>query len=800
MTSRNIWIVVACCAASAYAEPTVTSDGTSYEIVDSMLKITVPAGKTNEVADAGLTPLVNNDVTSVEKYGLGSIVINADILAYTGDIHVKEGTWRVVDSKGLGKLSKDSLADDVGKVYVSDGATLESKCSENPKYMGKQIHVSGYGVGGNGALLVSSDVACGSSTWGSNLILEGDTFANSTAAYWCFNTAGSHKDGYITFQGHDFIVSGGTNKNPYVVFSRVNSTDLGRVVLTNNANFRFQGINNLKAVNGVTGTIVVNPGCTISGNGWNGRIEWDVLWNTEKYLLPNPYSTEDDPVTNKCSFHGGLHLNDGLKSTVATGGGLGLFGPVSGQGKIYIANEKDVPPTNLLWIANSGNTFSGELECKNVRIMLPVNGALPMTTSLRMTDCQISFKNENYTLPNAALTNAKDCVISGGQGKWTRFEKGGTGTLTYDSAVGADVFVVGDGVVRLNVDSMRAAKAGLIEGVDYYAATDLTSAIKNMETGKVATAYAIQSNLRAMTSNNLIDIRNPEGYDTDPNLRYSNITYSGYLWNRENVDKTVTFACHVGSSAYMWLDGELILSKSHVATISGVAAKKTVVLTPGHHRILTTNYAKTHDGGITWSATNFNWNAMGLRWDPQGRDATNHEYYVKMEDPGDGSLFAWALPEENVAHPLDPSTTVCGLPEFKTLRFAGSSGVLDVAEYSLAVENLEGFPAVQNGGDAFTVTKKWTLDMNDVIGGRKATALPLMFGEDAELELTNAKAAIRGMNLQQGAKWMIAESTKEILGNLSVKDSSLVRNWKVSIEDDKVYLKYVPTGTVVILR
>ena len=801
MTSRNIWIVVACCAVSAYAEPTVTSDGTSYEIVDSMLKITVPAGKTNEVADAGLTHLVNNDVTSVEKHGLGSIVINADILDYTGDICVKEGTWRVVDSKGLGKLSNNALAEDVGKVFVSDGATLESKCTEKPKYTGKQIHVSVYGVDRKGALLVSGNVNCDSCTWGSNLILEGDTYASSISeAWWMLNNASYPDGGYLTFNGHDFIVDGGLSANRYVILSRINTTDLGRIVLTNQAYLSLQGINNIKAVNGEKGSIIVNPDCRMRGNNWYGRMEWDVVWNTEKYLSPNPYTTVDVPVTNKCTFHGEFHVEKWLKSAVSDKGGLGFLGPLTGQGNIFIDSNANNPNTNQVWFANAESSFTGQIECRNVCLAVPVNGGLPLTSSLKMTDCSVRLSDENYVLPNAVLTNTKECIVSGGQGKWTKFEKGGPGTLIYDSAVGADVFVVGDGVVRLNVDSMRAAKAGLIEGVDYYATTDLTSAIKNMETGKVATAYAIQSNLRAMTSNNLIDIRNPEGYDTDPNLRYSNITYSGYLWNRENVDKTVTFACHVGSSAYMWLDGELILSKSHVATISGVAAKKTVVLTPGHHRILTTNYAKTHDGGITWSATNFNWNAMGLRWDPQGRDATNHEYYVKMEDPGDGSLFTWALPEENVAHPLDPSTTVCGLPEFKTLRFAGSSGALDVAEYSLAVENLEGFPVVQNGGDAFTVTKKWTLDMNDVIGGRKATALPLMFGEDAELELTNAKAAIRVMNLQQGAKWMIAESTKEILGNLSVKDSSLVRNWKVSIEDDKVYLKYVPTGTVVILR
>ena len=162
------------------AEPTVYENGSSYEIVDGVLKITVPEGKTNDVASTELSPLLDNTVKSVEKYGRGSIVMNMDLTAYTGDIHIKEGTWRVVDSKGLGKLSGTSKADNVGKVYVSDGATLEAKCAEVPKYQGKQIHVSGYGVDGNGALLVSGDIeSYGGATWGSNLILEGDTYANS---------------------------------------------------------------------------------------------------------------------------------------------------------------------------------------------------------------------------------------------------------------------------------------------------------------------------------------------------------------------------------------------------------------------------------------------------------------------------------------------------------------------------------------------------------------------------------------------------------------------------------------------
>ena len=799
MANKIVCLAIVCGAIASYAAPNVCPLGTSYEVVEGVLKITVPEGKTNEVSSTELQPLFNNTVTCVEKLGQGCIVVNTDTRGYKGDICVKEGTWRVVDSKGLGKLSNNALAEDVGKVYVFDGATLESKCTEKPKYTGKQIHVSGYGVARKGALLVSGNVNCDSCTWGSNLILEGDTYAASiTDAYWMLNNASySNGGGYLTFNGHDFIVDGGLSANRYVIFSSINATDIGRIVLTNEAYLSFQGMNNFRTVNGENGLLIVNPNCRMKGNKWYGRMEWDVMWNTEKYLGSGIYATTDVPVTNKCSFHGGVYVEKWLKATVSNMGGLGFFGPLTGQGNIFIDSNLSNPNTNQVWFANPDNAFSGQIECRNVCLAVPVDGALPLTSTLKMTDCSVRLSEVSYILPSASLTNSKECVVSGGVGKWTRFEKGGVGTVIYDSCVGADTLVIGDGVFRLDASSMCVPKAGLVEGVDYYG--NQTDAIQNVKTGKVATAYAIQSNLRAMTSNNMLDIRNPEGYDTNPDLRYSNITYSGYLWNRESENKTVTITCHVGANAYVWLDDELIIEKSHVSTISGVAIKKTIVLTPGAHRFLTTNYAKTHDGGITWSATNFNWNAMGLQWDPQGRDATNKEYYVKMEDPGDGSLFTWALPEETVAHPLDPEKVVQGLPEFKVLRFVGESGVLDMAGYNLTVKNVEGFPNVQNCGDAFTIEDKWTIDAVDIKMGRKTSALPLAFGADAELVLKDPKV-LQATASMQNVKWLIAESTQTVAGNLSVKDSDLARNFKVSLEGGKVYLKYVPTGMVITVR
>ena len=63
------------------AEPTVNENGSSYEIVAEVLKITVPAGRTNDVEGSELSLVLNNTIKSVEKYGRGALVMNVDLTA-----------------------------------------------------------------------------------------------------------------------------------------------------------------------------------------------------------------------------------------------------------------------------------------------------------------------------------------------------------------------------------------------------------------------------------------------------------------------------------------------------------------------------------------------------------------------------------------------------------------------------------------------------------------------------------------------------------------------------------------------
>ena len=784
---------------SVSAAPTVYDNGSSYETVDGVLKITVPEGRTNDVESAEISALWDNTATSVEKYGRGSIVMNVDLLSYTGDIHIKEGTWRVVDAKGLGKLSKTSTADDVGKVYVSDGATLEAKCTESPKYGGKQIHVSGYGVDGNGALLVSGDIdSYGSSTWGSNLILEGDTYANSiTKAIWYFNMASYSNGGYITFNGHDFIVSGGVSKNPFVVFARVNSADLGRIVLTNNTVLSFQGGgNNLSRINDSTGTIVVNPGCRINGNNWSGRIEWDVIWNTTSYLTPGAYSsTADIPATNRCSFHGGMDVAQTLTATISNKGGLGFFGPITGQGEIDISNNSaDIPPTNRVWIANGGNSFKGNVKCKNVCLMVLENGALPMTVALQLTDCLINFEKKNYVLPDVAFANTKECAISGGFGKWRTFVKTGAGTVNYDSAIGAEELDLREGILKVSVQP-AAMYAGLIEGVEYFSdGNDSINAALNAEiaytNGIVMSPYLMNSAMKSYWTT-----FRPDWDVETQTIKGHCTTYTGYMWNRESTNVMWTFVSCVANRTVLHIDNEQVIYHTPNSTAKTLG-KATVEVTPGAHRFRIANHSSYHsnnplktEGGMSGSVPE--WKGMGLRWDPFGRGTTNHEDFVILEDPGDGSLFTWAVPGEDVYYPgMDESVK---LGKFRRVKFSG--GTLHLNGTTNWISEVQGIPNVAGSGKMI-IENKWTVDAADIVSGSKASGLSFAFGEDVELIIDNPLAAKNSVGVNE---WTIVESLENITGSISIKDEVASEFIVVKIVGNTVKLKRRP-GTVMVIR
>ena len=147
------------------------------------LTLTSPSGDltlSHALADAGATvaDLTGNAYDDIVVAGSGRVLFDTDISAYTGTIHVSSGATAVVkELNGLGAAS--------GKVYVADGGGLISDATgfaAGTFTMTKsEIHLSGSGPSGAGALVGKADANQRAGIWGKTVkfVLEGDALISS---------------------------------------------------------------------------------------------------------------------------------------------------------------------------------------------------------------------------------------------------------------------------------------------------------------------------------------------------------------------------------------------------------------------------------------------------------------------------------------------------------------------------------------------------------------------------------------------------------------------------------------------
>ena len=76
-----------------------------YAIDGSTLTITVPQNITENFDTSFLANVTGNAVTDIVKEGDGTLVMNSNISAYAGTIHVNHGVWVLVDANSLGSLT-----------------------------------------------------------------------------------------------------------------------------------------------------------------------------------------------------------------------------------------------------------------------------------------------------------------------------------------------------------------------------------------------------------------------------------------------------------------------------------------------------------------------------------------------------------------------------------------------------------------------------------------------------------------------------------------------------------------------
>ena len=229
-------------------------------------------------------------------------------------------------------------------------------------------------------------------------------------------------------------------------------------------------------------------------------------------------------------------------------------------------------------------------------------------------------------------------------GTCASFEKTGAGAFFFDAPL-----VVQDGVLDVKEGTLRLAQKqpGLFVGDQIYANNTVGNA--------------------ALSS---LDILTGRGVELYPSLAYEPtssgfykyyhlVTYSGYVWNHEPTNVTWTFGFTFDDEANVAING-VILPKWSVTGSNawGTLRLASGELRPGANQFVLQLYNVTSSGGaIPYATGSINWRSdiYGLAYNPNGGSSTNGNDYVRMVDPGDGSLFTTAQDDGPVYHTLKMS-------------------------------------------------------------------------------------------------------------------------------------------------
>ena len=130
--------------------------------------------------------------------------------------------------------------------------------------------------------------------------------------------------------------------------------------------------------------------------------------------------------------------------------------------------------------------------------------------------------------------------------------------------------------------------------------------------------------------------------------------YDGYIWNRTGSVATWTFAELFDDNTYLVIDDEVVLDD----TSWNSASIKTISVEPGPHKFHLVVYQGGGESGPATGTTYgdgiwFKDAMIGVGIDYQGRGEKVSDNYVRLIDPGDGSLFT-LTPDDDIEQSFAP--------------------------------------------------------------------------------------------------------------------------------------------------
>jgi len=817
---------------------------TTYSEEGSTLVATVSsASETNEFDSTYADALNANTYTAFEKRGDGGLFMPNDISSYMGTVTVRVGSLGYRKSTSLGSLAAGN-----GAVTVIDGATLFIPNTDNGvtantvSPLGKAFRLAGMGVNGAGAVdLRSEQQKC---PMGTNITLTADTrVRNRTQYYWGF-TWGSPQVAHrcrLDMGGHvlrlyseastpqfrmvDVVNPGHIEQEHIPSTFTLNKSILGgssanevRITTTESQpSFYFEDITYdndrmsfpyLPMWKLVTGT---------GGSDKNGL--YYLRSSTPGYDFPcNDYpgiSTNINAWGGPVLLNGTRQLN--IQSTITSHGGLTLLGKVSGNQPLRIwGNRNDDgsayhhPYLNLVCPEND---FTSEFVVRYGGIRLWNPGAIGNPSVVKLEEGEVAFDNlcdDFGALPdlnaNCGLGTWQNHVslmytneVRFGRGEWKSVTKTGDERLWWYSGTGAKELNITGGFLKL---PRRAKIAGLYSAqTNSYNGSDIERLYTlggRAEGSEWCRARDLEPGVRS--PNYKEHAYNNYNYKVDPaqpnrDAQWSTVIYSGYVWNNSPTNETWSFAGG-GSKKYRLTIGDTVVYDV-VRTGSGTLGHGTAVLAPGPNYFELANYRTYKRDTFTHYVDNWHNEYLNFAYKRSGDDSAIQSEYRRMEDPGDGSLFTFCLPGEEIVYPRHPGVTHTSLqPDFAHITFADGTGLDLEGVTNYVAASFTGWPIVTNA-TCFAVTNRWTLRTADL--GTKALTT------DGRLDLSRAILDFDDATVlpsQGDVVYRVAEAAGGVTGQPVVETGIPKRRYgtRVTADGKALELVRIPAGTKLYFR
>ena len=698
--------------------------GTVYSEEGTTLVATVDAAETNEFDSTYADALNANTYTAFEKHGDGGLFMPNDLSGYMGTVTVRAGSLGYRKSTSLGSLAAGN-----GDVEVIAGATLfipnDSGLANTVSPLGKSFRLAGLGVNGAGAVDIRSEQQyC---PMGTNITLTADARVRNRTQYFWGNgwSSATHRcrldmGGYtlrLYSEGSSPVFKMVDVVNPGHIEEENEGLDIGESNLGGSAanEFRLVNTSSNKKMVLQSSSDYQRPWTLVAGYGMGIRTlspSYDAIYNPYPGITTN-YNTWNGPVV----LRGAKQFN--VQSSTTSHGGIAFLGKVTGAAPLRHAD---------------GATFSAPVTT-GVRLWNP--GAIGNPSVVKLEEGEVAFDNlcdDFGALPdlnaNCGLGTWVGHVslmytneVRFGRGEWKSVTKTGDERLWWYSGTGAKELNIAGGFLKL---PRRAKIAGLYSAqTNSYDSGD----IKRLFTsGSQGAGWCRQRDLEpgVRAPNCETHAYNNYNYKLNPSksgdAQWSTVIYSGYVWNNSPTNETWGFAGG-GGRCYRLTVGDTVvydIDRSNGNNVdASVLGHGTAVLKPGPNFFELANYrVYKQDGKVTYNA---NWkNAIfNFGYNPSGLDTGVQSDYRRMEDPGDGSLFTFCLPGEEIVYPRHAGETHTSTqPDFAHITFADGTGLDLEGVTNYVAASFTGWPIVTNA-TCFAVTNTWTIPAADLVAGTR---------------------------------------------------------------------------------